>query len=154
MKMKLTKFQDLSLEEKKKILNWRNHPDIREWMYDKNEITLQNHLNFIENLPENRIYLKVGNFGIINFKILDNKVELGLHKNPAKEKVGSILIQEAIDYTFNTLKTKKIILYVFEDNIKAINLYKKFGFRTVDKKDNLIKMELTKNGKLKMENGE
>ena len=118
-------------------------------MYDKNEISLQNHLNFIDNMPKNRIYLKAGDLGVINFKIINDTAELGLHKNPDKKKVGNILLNEAIEYAFNKLKAKKIVLYVFEDNLKAINLYKKFGFRTVDKKNNLIKMELIKNEELK-----
>ena len=142
MSVKLTKFQNLSLEEKEEVLNWRNHPEIRKWMFDKNKISLKNHLEFIDNMPKNRIYLKVGDLGIINFKILDEKVELGLHKNPNKNKVGNDLLKTAIDYAFNELNAKKIILYVFEDNIKAINLYKKFGFIEVDKKENIIKMEL------------
>ena len=111
-------------------------------MLDKKEISLENHLKFIQNLPENRIYLKVGDLGVINFKIINDMAELGLHKNPAKTKVGKILLNEAINYAFNNLNIKKIILYVLEDNIKAINLYKKFGFKEIDKKDNIIKMEL------------
>ena len=142
MKMKLKKFQDLSLKEKKEVLNWRNHPDIRKWMIDRNEISLKNHLNFIENIPKNKIYLKVEDLGVINFKILNKKVELGLHKNPNKNKVGNDLLKTAIDYAFNELNAKKIILYVFENNLKAINLYKKFGFREIDKKENILKMEL------------
>ena len=142
MKMKLTKFQDLSLEEKKEVLKWRNHPDIRKWMFDKNEISLQNHLNFIKNMPKNKIYLKAGDLGVINFKIINDTAELGIHKNPDKKRVGNILLKTAIEYAFNELNAKKIILYVFENNFKAINLYKKFGFKEIDKKDNIIKMEL------------
>jgi len=142
MKEKLKKFQDLSLKEKKEVLNWRNHPEIRKWMLNQEEISLKNHLKFIDNLNENRIYLKIDDLGIINFKIFKNYVELGIHKNPDKEKVGNKLLKTAIDYAFNELKTKKIILYVFENNIKAINLYKKFGFKEIDKQKNIIKMEL------------
>ena len=32
-KSTLINFTDLSEEEKKRILNWRNHPDIRKWIY-------------------------------------------------------------------------------------------------------------------------
>jgi len=111
-------------------------------MLDKNEISLQNHLNFIKNIPKNRIYLKVDDLGVINFKIIKDTIELGIHKNPNKKGVGKILLNEAINYAFNKLNAKKIILYVFERNTKSISLYKKFGFRKVDKKDNIIKMEL------------
>jgi len=142
MKEKLKKFQNLSLEEKKEVLNWRNHPDIRKWMLNQEEISLENHLKFIDSLDEKRIYLKIDDLGIINFKVFKNYVELGLHKNPYKQKVGNKLLKAAIDYAFEELKAKKIILYVFKNNIKAINLYKKFGFIEVDRQKNIIKMEL------------
>ena len=140
--MIIKKFQDLSLEEKEEVLKWRNDKSIREFMYDKEPISLENHLNFIDNLDNSKVYLKVDDLGVINFRIKNNFAEIGLHKNPNKQKVGSKLMKTLIDYGFNVLKLDKLILYVFENNIKAINLYKKFGFIEVDKKDNLIKMEL------------
>jgi len=142
--MNYKKFQDLSLEEKKEVLKWRNHPEIRKWMYNKEKISLKNHLEFIEKLKEksDKIYLKVDELGVVNFFIKNDIIEIGIHKNPNKQKVGKILLEFAINYAFNELKAKKIVLYVFEDNTKAINLYKKFGFVEVAKKDNLIKMEL------------
>ena len=142
MREKLKKFQDLSIEEKKEVLNWRNHPEIRKWMLNQEEISLKNHLKFINNLDENRIYLKADDLGVINFKVFKNYIELGIHKNPNKQKVGSKLLKTAIDYAFEELKAKKIILYVFENNIKAINLYKKFGFKEINKQKDIIKMEL------------
>jgi UDP-4-amino-4,6-dideoxy-N-acetyl-beta-L-altrosamine N-acetyltransferase len=140
--MKYKKFQDLSLEEKQEVLNWRNHPDIRKWMYNKEEISLQNHLEFINKLPENKIYLKIDDLGVVNFLITKDYVDIGIHKNPNKKKVGKKLFDFAINYAFNKLNAKKIILCVFENNTKAINLYKKFGCKEIQKKDNLIKMEL------------
>ena len=143
MKIDIKKFQDLSLEEKKEVLEWRNDKTIREFMYDKEPILLENHLNFINNLDDSRVYLKADDIGVINFRIKNNFAEIGLHKNPNKQKVGNILMNTLINYGFNTLKLDKLILYVFENNKKAINLYKNFGFNEVDKKDNFIKMELT-----------
>ena len=111
-------------------------------MLNQEEISLKNHLKFINNLDENRIYLKIDDLGVINFKVFKDYVELGLHKNPNKQKVGSKLLKTAIDYAFEELKAKKIILYVLENNTKAIHLYKKFGFIEVDRQKNIIKMEL------------
>ncbi|WP_024787304.1 MULTISPECIES: UDP-4-amino-4,6-dideoxy-N-acetyl-beta-L-altrosamine N-acetyltransferase [unclassified Lebetimonas] len=137
-------FTDLTLDEKKEVLKWRNHPEIRKWMFDKNEISLKNHLEFIEKLKndKSRLYFKVNDLGVINFKINKNSAEIGIHKNPEKKGVGKILIKKIIDYGFNMLNLNKLILYVYEDNLKAINLYKKYGFKETDKKNNLIKMEL------------
>jgi UDP-4-amino-4,6-dideoxy-N-acetyl-beta-L-altrosamine N-acetyltransferase len=141
--MKYTKFQDLSLEEKKEVLKWRNHTEIRKWMLNKEKIPLKEHLKFIENLKNsNKIYIKVEDIGVINFILKNGYAEFGIHKNPEKQGVGKKLIEFGISYAFNILKTPKIILYVFENNKKAINLYKKFGFKETDKKNNLIKMEL------------
>jgi len=110
-------------------------------MLNKEKISLKNHLEFINNLDKSRIYLKADDMGVINFKVFKNFVELGLHKNPNKKKVGIGLLKTAINYAFDELNTDKIILYVFENNIKAINLYKKFGFKESDKQKNIIKME-------------
>jgi len=129
-------FVNLTLNEKKEVLKWRNHPEIRKWMYNKEEIPLKNHLEFIESLKndKSRLYFKVDNIGIINYKITNNIAEIGLHKNPEKKGVGKILMQKLIDYGFNELNLKKLILYVFENNETAINLYKNFGFIETDKK--------------------
>ena len=48
--IQLLNFIDLKLEEKEMILKWRNHPEIRKWMYNQDNITLENHLKFIEEL--------------------------------------------------------------------------------------------------------
>jgi UDP-4-amino-4,6-dideoxy-N-acetyl-beta-L-altrosamine N-acetyltransferase len=142
--MKYTKFQDLSLEEKKEVLEWRNHPEIRKWMLNKEKINFDEHLKFIENLEKSdKIYIKVGDFGVVNFTLKNGYVEFGLHKNPAKKGVGRKLMEFGINYAFDKLKVSKIILYVYENNKKAVNLYKRFGFKQTDKKDNLIKMELS-----------
>jgi len=137
-------FVDLNLNEQKEVLSWRNHPEIRKWMYNKKEISLKEHLNFIETLKKDkhRLYFKVDDLGVINYKINNKNAEIGLHKNPNKKNVGKILMEKLINYGFNKLNLSKLILYVYEDNLKAINLYKKFGFIETDRKDKLIKMEL------------
>jgi UDP-4-amino-4,6-dideoxy-N-acetyl-beta-L-altrosamine N-acetyltransferase len=137
-------FINLSETEKKEVLKWRNHPEIRKWMYDKNEISLGKHLEFIEKLKKDnsKLYFKIDDLGVINFRIKNNFAEIGLHKNPNKKNVGNILMKKIIEYGFNELDLEKLILYVYENNSKAINLYKKFNFKEIDKKDNLIKMEL------------
>jgi aminopeptidase-like protein len=87
--------------------------------------------------------LHYADIGVIDFtNIRNEKAEIGLYKNPSKQKVGFKLMSEIINYGFNELKLKKLILYVYENNKRAINLYKKFNFKEVDKKNDLIKMEL------------
>jgi len=54
--MKYTKFQDLSLKEKKEVLEWRNHPEIRKWMVDK-KLNINNEI------------IKLGDIGVITIKL-------------------------------------------------------------------------------------
>ena len=141
--MKYTKFQDLSLKEKKEVLEWRNHPEIRKWMLNKGKVTLDEHLKFIEKLNKlNKVYIKVGDLGVVNFTLKNGYVEFGIHKNPSKKGVGRKLMEFGLNYAFDKLKVSKIVLYVYENNEKAVNLYKKYGFKQTNKKNNLIKMEL------------
>ena len=49
--IKLLKFYRFKTRKKKEmILKWRNHPDIRKWMYNQDEIKFEEHLNFIDSL--------------------------------------------------------------------------------------------------------
>jgi UDP-4-amino-4,6-dideoxy-N-acetyl-beta-L-altrosamine N-acetyltransferase len=140
----LKEFTNLNNEEKLMILGWRNHPETSKFMINK-QVELKEHFNFIDSLKTNKTkkYFLVGDIGVIDFtNITNEKADIGLYKNPSKQKVGFKLMSEIINYGFNELKLKKLILYLYEDNIKALNLYKKFNFKEIDKKDNLLKMEL------------
>ena len=44
----------LSDDDKKKILEFRNHPLVRNMMHNKEEITLTNHLDFIDKLKSDK----------------------------------------------------------------------------------------------------
>jgi len=131
-------FIDLTDEEKEMVLNWRNHPRIRENMYSSDEISLQEHLSFIENLKgdvKNRYFL-VGDIGIIYFNnIHKDFVEIGLYSNPKKYGVGNFLIEKILEYNFRTL-----YLEVIETNKKAIDLYLRYGFKIKEKKIKKDKM--------------
>ena len=133
----LINFVDLTLDEKKIILSWRNHSSIREWMYNHDEITLENHLAFIESLKlfTNKLYFVVKQnthfIGVIDFtKIEKEKCDFGLYANPFEKTlgIGTILMESGIRYAFDSLKISKLQLEVFENNTKALHLYKKFGF--------------------------
>jgi len=140
----LKNFIQLDYDEKLMILEWRNHSETSKFMINK-KVELKEHLNFINSLKENKtkLYFLVDDIGVIDFtNITDKKADIGLYKNPNKQKVGSVLMKHLINYGFNVLGLEKLILYVYENNQKAVNLYKKFNFKIVDKKDNLLKMEL------------
>lgn len=139
---KLINFAELSLDEKKMVLAWRNHPDIKKWMYNQDNIKLDDHLSFIESLKQSddKLYFLAKqdneNIGVIDFTQITQKesVHMGLYVNPSVFGKGKILINEIINYSFNILKVKKIIAEVFVENKKAHEVYIKFNFREISRK--------------------
>ena len=151
----LVNFIDLTLDEKKMIISWRNHLSVKQWMYSTNDITLENHLAFIESLKNSidKLYFVVKQnseyIAVIDFTEINNpEIYFGLYANPNVKimGIGRILEKLCIDYAFNILKIDTLKLEVFTDNIQVRNLHKKFNFKetgtkTINNKE-VICMEL------------
>lgn len=146
----LINFTNLSFDERKMILEWRNHNSIRQWMFSQEIIALENHLNYIESLQqrEDRIYFLVNDensnpVGVIDFtNISTDKADIGLYAKPNVKGIGKFLMQSIIHYGFNKLKVATLISEVYENNQSAIRLYKKFNFKIIDQRENILVMEL------------
>ncbi len=157
--VELIDFVDTTLSEKKMVLSWRNDESIKKWMYDKQDISIDNHLKYIEtlenlNTKQYCIVKKDDNYiGVVDFTNIDfenRTTDFGLYANPFEKipGVGRILEEICIKYAFDILNLKTLKLEVFSDNKKAINLYKKFKFKEsgekmIDNKE-VICMELSK----------
>ena len=149
MSIKLVNFIDLNDMEKEMVLEWRNHKDIRKYMYNQETILLENHLKYIKLLKiskDKRYFLVKRDFdciGVIYFtEIKKDSCYFGLYSKPNLKGVGDTLLKTIIDYAFNNLKIKTLKLEVLESNIRAIKLYKRFGFIEKDRRDNIVIMEL------------
>jgi len=143
LNIELINFTNLSLEEKKMILEWRNHKDIRKWMYNRDIIGLSEHLSYIDSLAskKDRLYFIVKYrdevIGVIDFTNIDhinNKTDFGIYAKPNSRGFGKILMSTIIDYAFCNLKMDRLIAEVFIENSRAISLYKKFNFIQIDTK--------------------
>jgi len=143
--IKLINFIDILYKEKKMILAWRNHQNIKQWMINQDEITLEEHLKYIDSLSikKDRIYFLVKELdnylGVIDFtNIVKNEcAEFGIYTKPNLIGIGSILMNSIINYAFDILKLKRLVANVYVNNEKAIKLYKKFNFIELTKdKDN------------------
>jgi len=84
---KLINFINLNQEEKQLVLSWRNHPQIRKWMKNTEEIPMNEHLKFLETLTtqKNKNYFLVKQdskyLGVIS--LVENY--LGIYANPNKK---------------------------------------------------------------------
>ncbi|MCT7912439.1 UDP-4-amino-4,6-dideoxy-N-acetyl-beta-L-altrosamine N-acetyltransferase [Arcobacter lacus] len=140
--IKLFNFTTLSLEEKKMILEWRNNPNVRKWMYTQDNINLENHLKFIEELKikDDQLYFLVKKnenyIGVIDFIDINPNISLkmGIYTNPTLKGNGKILLETIINFSFEILKVEKIFSEVFFENEKAYNLYKNYNFKEVENK--------------------
>jgi len=150
-------FTDLSRFEKEMVLEWRNHPNIRKWMFNQGEIQLDEHMTFIQGLDskKDRLYFLVrkgsDNLGVIDFTNIkhgEKITDFGIYANPSLKGLGKLLMELVITYAFNTLKVDTLVSEVFSNNSPAIKLYIKYGFlevrqRTVNNKS-VICMELNR----------
>ena len=146
----LINFTQLSKAELKMILQWRNDSEIQKWMFMTENIELSSHLKFVKSLEttKDKLYFLVKEdsspIGVINFTdITSQSCKLGIYKNPKICAVGDKLLNSIVSYAFETLKVKKIIAEVYTDNLKAITLYKKHNFSTLNI-ENLQNRELTR----------
>ncbi len=156
MRLYLCNFTTLSEPQKKMVLAWRNHKDVRAYMYNENAISEVEHFSFIEALQtrEDRHYFLVQNagvdIGVIDFNdISKESAVMGLYANPTlhQKGIGSLLMDAIVAYAFKTLNIHTLKAEVFESNTKAKALYEKFGFcekgrKMVNEKE-VICMELT-----------
>lgn len=135
----LIDFVDLSYDERLMILEMRNHPKVREWMYTQDKIQPEQHFGFIESLIDNKQnqYLAVKQneklVGVVYFNQIDLEEKtayFGLYANlfePVRG-VGRLLEKLSIFYAKNILRLKALNLEVFAKNKPVSNLHNKYGF--------------------------
>ncbi len=134
----LINFLNLNDEEKEIIRDWRNHEDIRKWMYSDHIISLEEHINFIEGLKkDNKKFYWLARYkdgwypGVISLNRLDvrnNNGYLGIYTNPELSGTGSLLIECLKKVSFDIAHLHTLKSEVIETNLRAINFYKKSGF--------------------------
>jgi len=142
--VELISYVDLNFNDQAFSLKMRNDISVKRWMYSPREISQKEHRNFIKKLNDNkeRLYFLVklqGTIvGSINFSniVPNDSLDFGLFTNPYTELKGAGRILEAAGnyYAHFKFEIRKIKLEVFSDNTRAINFYKKCGYRLAGSK--------------------
>lgn len=136
----LTNFIDLPEIRQRIILEWRNHENVRNWMYTSQPITIQEHLAFIERLKvsDQKRYFLVQHsgedYGVIYFTDInmhEKSALFGIYANPfcSSSGKGAILIEAGIRYAFDKAHLDILRLEVFSNNQRALKLYRHFKFK-------------------------
>ncbi|MGI1671161.1 MAG: UDP-4-amino-4,6-dideoxy-N-acetyl-beta-L-altrosamine N-acetyltransferase [Neptuniibacter sp.] len=119
------------------VLAWRNHPDVRSYMYTKHEISLVEHTRWFEKASKsNGAHLLIFEYegvprGFCNIKeIADGGIaDWGFYIAPEASTVTGRMLGEAVlTYAFTTAKIHKLCGQVLKYNKKSIIFHKKMGF--------------------------
>ena len=135
-------YTELNKENTEKVLEYRNQEDVRKWMINDGEISLENHLNFINTLRKSadkhyfaaiRNNVLIGGISIID--CTSNNCTVGLFLGKKFRGNGTELAYFSQLYVFNHLKLEEIIIKVHIDNKKAIDYNVFLGFKLYEVKD-------------------
>ena len=136
----LKNFNRLDMQMIEIIRKYRNHPEVRKWMYSDKPISKKEHLKFIKSLKKDRknlyfLAIRNGqNLGVLSFRRIDTKnrnAYFGIYANP-EEKIkdaGKLLGETLLKFAFEYLKLHTLKLEVLEINERAIKFYERLGFK-------------------------
>jgi len=124
-------------EDLEQVLAWRNHPEIRRYMYNKDEISLKEHTRWFyqeSRDPEKRLLIfSIGTspLGFVKIHQIANGGigEWGFYVAPGSPKgSGNQLGKSAIEYAFNEVGLRKLCGYVLVFNQRSVQFHLKLGF--------------------------
>ena len=145
--LELINFTDLTDEQILMVLRWRNDEQVAKFMKNKS-VSEQEHRNFISNLKndETKRYFLVKEdsdyISVIDFVGIEaDACEFGIYANP--ELKGKILMQTIAEYAAKTLKVGELKSCAYNENEKAIALYRKFGLEIYGRDEQMSYMSLS-----------
>ncbi len=135
-------FESLDLKNKKEILFWRNNSKVRSMMLNKDEISLEIHLEFIKNLNNNdhKLYWKVNfknnKIGVLYlFDITESRASWGYYLNP--ELIGSgygiLLEYTVLLIAFEKLNLSELFCETLNINKSVLKIHNYFGYSQISK---------------------
>jgi len=119
------------------VLSWRNHPDVRSYMYTQHEISLAEHKAWFERTkddPERHLLIFQKDsipLGFINIHQISSGgiADWGFYIKPGAPKgSGQELGGVVLDYAFNNLRLHKLCGQALAFNKRSIEFHKKLGF--------------------------
>lgn len=133
----------LNIEDAETYLKWLNDRSVTEGTHGVHRVyNIEIEKEWISNELQKGKYtfgivLKendklIGNCGIMNPNFIDGTAQLGIFIGEEKYRnngYGSEALKLLLDYGFNILRLHNISLDVFSFNKRAINCYKKIGFK-------------------------
>lgn len=120
------------------VLSWRNHPEVRRYMYTKHEISLEEHTRWFAHVaqdPERHLLVfEIGAtpLGFINIHQIapGGIADWGFYAAPnAPKGTGRSLGQAALKYAFKTMGLHKLCGQALAFNERSIRFHLNLGFQ-------------------------
>ncbi len=138
------------VDDVRRVFEWRNHADIRRFMFQRDELIWENHaVWFAKQLHNPEFIMLIYQLnhipqGYISFKKLDDGVwEWGFYTAPdCPRGNGTRMGRLALAWAFAELGAREVRGLVLADNVASLKLHEKLGFFRLPEKDNVVSFEL------------
>lgn len=138
LSINLRKINLCTTAQQKAILNIRNEPSVRNSMYTDHHISLDEHLNWVEILKNDKtqiVFIILVNdiaSGVLSISALDlvhKKSDWAFYlTDKVRGGLGTALEFSLLNFAFDDLLLEKLNCEVLETNDVIVKLHKKFGF--------------------------
>lgn len=129
--------RSMTLEDIELVLAWRNHPEVRRFMFSQAEISINEHRAWYEKSatdPRRHLLIYEENNIPLGFVNVIETSEGGIadwsfHVSPSSPKgTGTKLGLAALNYSFGVLRLHKVCGQVLDYNDRSIKLHQRLGF--------------------------
>lgn len=142
-----------TLADCRRVFDWRNHADIRRFMFDNNELIWEQHQAWFHKQldnPDFQMLIYVVNQtpqGYVSFKKVQsnqNVWEWGFYTAPdCPRGHGSRMGRLALDWAFAALGAREIQAAVLADNSASLKMHEKLGFFRLPEQDGIVSFALS-----------
>ena len=133
-----------------KVREWRNSKEIKSYMINDHYISKNEHQEWILKLKKSKeskawvidyMDKPIGLVYLINIDYKNKKTDWGFYiadQIYRGKGIGSVILYKLMSHVFDYMNFNEMHTKVLENNITAIELYKKFGFKKEDVLDEKI----------------
>lgn len=139
-------YTELTEEESKQVWQTRNLPHIRQWMFNSNPFSWEEHAQFVTNLAQrtDKLYMAffdgeqlVASYDLID--IHDGQTECGLYLHPYYEGKGvASMIEERMEEIASVKGIRIITSQVLMNNAVSVVFYERNGFYKTSEENGVI----------------
>jgi len=140
----------------KQLRDWRNNPEIKKFMREYRELSMQNQMRWLESLAHDRNTIMFvfetkrgksigcGGLNYIDWKNSRAEVSIYIADRKYREKGHDVdTLKTLMEYGFEELNLHMLFCEIFKYNKAKISLFEKCGF----KKEGALKHRVYRNGK-------